>query len=158
VKALQHSPADIVRWAMVAMGLGTNPLASNYQGADWPISAESELPSPDNAIVTYTTMPQLDGRSMNNGDQATHWAFQIRVRGRTKEKDAELKAEAIKNALNNNVNQMKLTIANLVGGGSTVYVIACFAKVSGPTAVGTEAPHSKRHIYTLNGFFTVRAL
>ena len=156
MKALQHSPADIVRWAMVAMGLGTNPLASNYQGADWPISAESELANPDNAIVVYTTMPKLDGRSMVDGEQATHWAWQIAVRGATKERDAWLKAFAIWRKLNESVLGMVLSINNLVGGGATVYEITCFAGVTGPTAVGTEAPRSKRHIYTLNGFFTVR--
>ena len=157
-KPLQHTPADITRWALIALGLGVEPTQSNYQGNDWPVSAHGMPPSPDNAIAVYVTTPQLDGRSLcPDQGMATHWAFQIAVRGANDFGFAFPKAEAIRVTLNEKVNGMSLTVSKPASLPATTYIIPCFSGLS-LVPVGRESPDSKRFIYTINGYLVVRAL
>ncbi len=48
---LLHSPAEVIRWLLVAIGQGVDPA----QGGDWQVAVALEESSPDNAITVYDT-------------------------------------------------------------------------------------------------------
>src|SRR5688500_5731036 len=76
-QTLAHSPGDIVRRTLIALGVGSDPAVP---AAAWPVYAEGEPDSPDSAITVYTTQGGSDGRSMIDGELFGAAGVQVRVR------------------------------------------------------------------------------
>ena len=73
---LVHSPADVLRYTLVSLGVGTLPSVNG----NWPIFATNEPETPDELITLYDTMPWVRGRSQPDGEVQEHHGVQVRVR------------------------------------------------------------------------------
>lgn len=142
-----HSPAEVIRWLLVALGLGTDP---NLALA-WPIYATNEPNEPDDCITLYDTTGTQDGRSMVDGELFQHFGFQVRVRS-TDHRTGWVKAEAIRQALAKSIYQ------NLVSRDGSRYLVWCAAKISMVLVIGKDTPRSKRSLFTVNAVAPIRIL
>ena len=145
---LNHSPADISRYALVALGLGTHP----DDGEDWPINATSERESPDNTITVYDTAGTSDGRTMTEGELQGHDGIQVRVRC-TDERTGRRKMEAIQAALAETIRNTQVTVDD------NLYLIHCFSRIDGIIPLGKErSPISSRRVFTNNAMVVITQL
>lgn len=143
--ATTHSPADIIRYLLVQLGLGTLP-SSN--GA-WPIYALDEPDSPDSCITVYDTTGVLDGHSLIDGEMGIHEGIQVRVRAPTK-LVARAKAITILNALAA-VGLTSVTIA------SNVYAVYAVTP-SGPALDAGVEQGTSRVLSTINAVVALRQI
>ena len=143
--SLDHSPADILRYLLIDLGLGTLPSSAGV----WPVYATKEPDSPDSCITVYDTEGTRDGRTMANGEVQQHYGAQVRVRAPTHAL-GHAKANAVAEALDKQVWLDTVTI------GSSVYMVYAVSRRSGPFSLGEESPTSKRVIFTLNVTIAVR--
>lgn len=141
---LQHSPADILRYALIQNNQGADIEVSNV----WPIVVAVEPASPENCITIYNTDGQKDGRSMVTSDIFTHFGVQIRVRC-SNEKTGFQKANMIRDALAQ-IYYEAVTI------DSDQYLLACVTKIGSVLGLGKDAPNSKRSLFTINTMLAVR--
>jgi hypothetical protein len=144
--SLARSPADVVRWLLILLDLGTDP-----EDADsWPIHASSEPDSPDNLITVYDTAGMTDGRVHRTGETAEHRGVMVQVRG-TDQPTAWVKSDAIREALDEQVHNLLVTIDD------EEYVVYAVTRHSGPLSLGRE-PNTDRFLFTLNAVVTVKQL
>lgn len=144
---LTHSPADVTRWLLCALGLATDP----DDGSTWPGYATGEPSSPDNCITVYDTAGGDDGRSMVTGEVFGNNGIQVRIRSSTHTVGWQ-KADAIWTTLAEGVYDQTVTV------GSTSYLIHCYTRIGDIIAIGKESPTSKRSIFTINCQITFRQL
>jgi hypothetical protein len=144
---LTHSPADIIRWLLVSLGLGSDP----DEGAPWPVYAAGEPNAPDNVITVYDTAGTDDGRSMIDGEVMGHNGVQIRVRSTT-HPVGYAKADAVWTALCEEVYDNTVTIDGVS------YLVHSVNKIGDVLALGKEVPASKRSLFTINAVVSVRAV
>lgn len=143
--SLAHSPADIIRHLFIQLGLGT--LKSN--NGLWPISAISELPTPDNTITVYDTSGTLGGRIQKNG--IIHEQYGIAVRVRSLDPiEGYRKVDAIKSAMDQSIKQ------NVIEIDEYRYLINCVNRKGGILSIGKESPTSSRNLYTLNALANIQ--
>jgi hypothetical protein len=148
MSATTHSPADILRHALIAAGVGV--LRSANTGAAWPVFAGHLPGSPDSAICVYDTAGKRDGRVMANASGAsesiTHpgWQIYLRANGHAaaweKAKEVQAALDAIK--------QVALAI-----GGATYTVIAA-TQTGDVLSLGQEIDNARRERLTINGTLT----
>jgi len=143
---LAHSPADIIRRVLIALGHGVDP-----PGTVWPIYAGAEPDLPDNCITCYDTERRGHGRTQTDGEQQEHHGVQVRVRGAT-HGVGYVKARALALALDQEVYQESVTIAG------TAYLVHAVSRTSGVLALGTDTPTSKRRLFTVNVLVSLRSL
>lgn len=143
---MHHSPADVIRYLLIQLGLGTDP----GDNTDWPIYAPSEPDKPDNAITVYTTAPDLHGRAMPTKEILQHFGVLIRVRSTT---DPELatKAYAIANTVARSAYFSDIMV------DTHVYRVANMTLRSGPLFLG-RPDEDERLISTLNYVVPIRLL
>ena len=72
---LQHAPSDLVRHALIDLGIGSFPPAT-----PWPISSGEEPAHPDNVVTIYDVRGRDHGRNMVDWERAEHHGIQVRVR------------------------------------------------------------------------------
>lgn len=73
---LAHSPADVLRWAMISEELGTNPTSSQ----NWPIFCQQEPNNPDAVITTFDTQGVKNARQHKIGRTFEHHGVSIKIR------------------------------------------------------------------------------
>lgn len=144
--SLEHSPADISRAVLVNAGAGTDPSANTA----WPIYAAGEPSSPDECITVYDTSARSDGRSMKDGEQWYHFGIQVRIRTKTHQ-GGFVKAWAVKKIMDESINQLNISVS------SDLYYFHCFTNTN-ITYAGKETPTSKRSIFTINCYVTLRRI
>lgn len=144
---LLHSPADILRWLLVQLGLGTDP----GNAGSWPVYCSSEPHAPDNCITTYDTEQRGDGRSQISGEMFQHYGVQIRIRS-VDHPTGYVKANALANALDQSVYQEVVTVSG------TRYLIHAVSRSSAVLPLGKEVPASKRSLFTINLLVSLRLL
>lgn len=137
---LTHSPADIVRWLMVALGMGIDPASGT--SSNWPIFQGSESNAPDNVITTYNTTGQGQGVSLIDGEVFTHYGFQVRVRSGS-DPEGYTKIASIR-------YQLARVLDRTVSIASSHYLIHKISNIGDPIQIGKDAPGSKRSLHTLN--------
>ncbi len=140
---MTDSPADVVRWLMVGLGLGIQP-STRSLGTPWPINTSLEPAQPDDCITIKNTVGMDDGRTMADGIPHAHFGIQIRVRS-TDERTGWIKADSIRATLATQVRMISVTLPS----GST-YNVACIAHIGQVIPIGKETPNSKRNVFTLN--------
>lgn len=135
---MAHSPADIIRNMLIALGIGTEPVD---EGA-WPVSAYSEKDTPDAVITVYNTPGVVDGKTGATNDIFEHYGYQIRVRA-TKNPTAAVK-----------IYQMDQTLGDVlmqqVNVDDKVYIVCAVVRKGAIVDGGKESPTSQRNFYTLN--------
>lgn len=144
--SLDHSPADILRWALIDLGLGLEPPTN-----PWPIYASSEPDVPDNCITVYDTIGIDDGRIMFDGNLQQHQGVQVRIRS----KDHAVgwtKAAVIRSNLAREVYDASIII------DSASYLLHSVNRISNVIALGKEIPTSKRSIFVINAIVSVKQL
>lgn len=141
---LHHSPADIIRYILVAGSNGTMPSA----GESWPINVSSEPDQPDNCITLYDTEGIDGGRTMNDGERQVHEGIQVKVRG-TDHVVGFAKASLLASALDS-IRAKVLTI------DSTTYIVHCVIRTGGVLSLGKEVTASKRSLFTINATVSLR--
>lgn len=147
---LQHSPGNITRYAVIALGQGTLPVLPPGTNQAWPVYSPTEPDRPDNCITVRTTVGRDNGRTAPDGENQGLFGIQIRVR--SADEDAGfLKAEGIRSALETVHLNVVVTI------GAVSYRIWCFAGIKDVIPLG-KAPDSKRFLHTVNALISVRAI
>lgn len=142
---LDHSPADIVRWLLVDLSIGTDPDAEGL----WPIFCDGEGDTPDNAITVYNTSGSVQGEVQSSGEVQEHYGLQFRLRG-TKSTVAWSKMNEVMLAVDQQVNNNVITV-----DGSQYYV-ECIARTGTVFALGKV--DGKRYVYTLNATVSLRQI
>ena len=145
---LEHSPARILAWLLIQLGLGTDPDDDGL----WPVFYSREPDRPDNCITVYTTRGTDDGRTMIDGKIQNHEGFQVRVRGSTDEV-AYRKIDAIQTTLAQ-ASTYQETV-HVYGDGEDTglqssYSVHAITRIGDPLFIGSDTPTSKRVVYTLN--------
>lgn len=145
---LIHSPADILRYALVDLGLGTIPSENGL----WPIFVSVEPDTPDNCITLYDTTGIHQGRRQVDGRVLDRAGIQIRVRS-SSHVVGYTKANAIAIAVDEDIYLTNTTV-NLV----TYQIWAISRDSGGILALGKQTPNSKRDLFTVNVNMSVKQL
>jgi hypothetical protein len=140
---LSHSPANILRRALVQLGHGADPPTG-----PWPCYCPVEPDRPDNVLTVQDTAGTDDGRTMIDGARQGFRGVQVRVRA-SDNLVGSAKAEALAVALDQLYDV-------LVTMGTTSYRLHAVTRTSDPLALGTDTPRSRRWLFTVNARFTVR--
>jgi hypothetical protein len=141
-----HRPADIIRWLLIDLGVGTDP----EDGDDWPIYVSNEPDEPDSCITIYDTAGQVDGRSQIDGEIYEHYGFMIRVRG-VKSRGVYPRASLIAQQMAENVRMETVVI----DGGDERYLVHAINRKGGMNDLGKETPTSERNIVTINAIAAI---
>lgn len=141
-----HPVAQIVSRLLIGLGVAVTRTSSL---PSWSISVNSEEDAPDDVITVYDTGARSWGRSQTTGDQLSHPAVQIRVRGRD-QKTAYDRAKLIATKLDRNVNHVSVTV------GSSTYCVQSISRVPGILFFGKESETSQRRIFLINAYATIR--
>lgn len=136
--SLDHQPADVVRWLLIGLGVGTDPDDED----DWPIYAVNEPDLPDDSITAYSTEGQSDGRLHRGGETQEHYGVQLMVRG-ADDRKAWVVVNAVIQAMEENASN------SIVDVGESQYVVHAATRRSGPIPLGRE-PASNRFLFSLN--------
>lgn len=137
---LTHSPADVLRRLLIAIGQGVTPASGT--NSNWPIFESQEPSSPDNVVTTYDVDGRDFGRTGLTGERFEHHGVQVRVRAATKPV-CWRKMREICVALDEDVYQESVTI------DGTNYFVHAVHRVSKPLYNGLE-PGTQRHVYTMS--------
>ena len=140
-----HSPADVVRWLIVQLGLGTNPTLDPLQ--PWPVYDTVEPSTPDSCITVNDTLGMDSGRSFPDGALDSHYGFQVRIRSGDKP-SGYLKASNIRRTLAEGVYATRVTPPIPIGSQAR-YLVHCVSKVGQVLPLGFERG-TRRQLFTLN--------
>lgn len=146
---MTHSPANVMKWLLVALGVGTSPELSPLQA--WPLYDSSEPGQPDNCITLYDTQGTDDGRSMLDGKLWQHHGFQVRVRS-TDQPTGQLKADAVRLCLSQTIYH------NSVNRQGKTYRVWNCAKIGQTIYIGKDKPRSERSLFTINATVALEQL
>lgn len=144
--SLTHSPSQIVQRLLVDLSLGT--LAS--AAGSWPIvcgEEPDETTGRGSQIFVAGTEGLLQGRSNIDGFVFEKHGIQIRIRD-TRYEDGRTKASAIQVALD------AVVLRSVVISSST-YIVTGFHRNGSVVEIGREIG-TNRHLFSLNGYLTVR--
>jgi len=144
---LAHSPASILRQALINLGLGTLPTSQST----WPIYYSHEANSPDDVITLYDTAGRVQGRVHKTGEMQLKHGVQVKVRS-AKHKTGYTKAIAISNALDLSIAN---TIANL---SSSQYIVYATTRHTDVIPLGKQADDTKRSLFTINLVMSLKQL
>ena len=157
MKLLTNSPAEIIAYMMVDLGLGINP--ANYSDigslTQWPIFDSSEPDLPDNCITIFDTGGVDDGRAMVGGVLFIHPGIQVRVRSKD-HPTGWTKADTVRATLAESAYQEVVTI------GSVSYLVHALSRFSPVIKLGKELETeqarrvSKRDLFTINCLASIR--
>lgn len=155
-----HSPADIFRYLLIQQGYGSLPNITSPQ--PWPITADTELDSPDNAITVTSTTGEIYGRVQVTGEHVEAFGIQVKVRSSYSTAGwTQVNAVAVgmdHTDIDNSLNYQLLTIpANVQQGTPTaIYTVQAVTRKGPVISLGREAGSSRRFLFTVNCIFTVQ--
>lgn len=144
---LLHSPADVLRHTLIALGKGSTP----GSGGAWPIYTGMEPASPDDVITTYDTPGRNDGRDQNSGERFEHRGVQVRVRG-ANQKDGYEKANSVAVTMDEQLYDELVTI------DGAQYMVHSVSRLGNILGIGREGATSSRRIWTVNCVVSLRML
>jgi hypothetical protein len=143
---LRHSPALVIRQALVDLGLSTDPEFGN----DWPAFATKEPDRPDSVITCYDTAGRDLGRTVPDQGRTELHGVQVRVRSGAFAA-GWAKANALALALD---GLYRLTV--VVDG--TPYLVRHVARTTGVLSLGLDSPTTARRLFTVNALASITAL
>ena len=142
--SLTHSPADVLRWALIGLGLGTDP----NEDKGWPVYVSREPSLPDDCVTVQGAQGTSDGYSMPTKELSEHHGCQVRVRSRLYE-DGERKPRAVALALDG----MHRQTVSITAGGSATYRVTG-SRASGPLELRPET-FSDREQFAVNALLDI---
>lgn len=146
MRTLTHSPADVMRWLLVRLGLGTD----HRLGGTWPVYVGGESEKPVNMITVYDTVGTDDGSVMVGGELQGHYGFMVRVRSEYHSL-GWTKANAIRANLAENCYDLVVNVPAYRATPAGVYVVGNCANIGSVMALGLNVPNEKSWLFTVNG-------
>jgi len=143
--ALNHSPADILRYVLIDLRCGSDPVSNS----NWPIFVADEPDEPDNCITIYDTEGTNKGREMVGGVQLGYLGIQVRVRALNHKTYGHPRTNLIAKTLDEIIDMKSITIEG------TTYIVEAFSRTGTVNYLGKDL-HSTRLLYTINGTVTIR--
>jgi hypothetical protein len=153
---LSHSPAEILQQLMVDEGIVVEPLL-NDETTSWQAYVSSEPSMPDNCVTVQDTVGTQDGRTVDGrvpaGEINEHPGWQIRVRA-VSHRVGFLKLSQIRKELMEQVYDAFVQLQDdlLV---NHVYSVQAITRIGSIVMLGTDAPDTKRSLFTLSGTMAV---
>lgn len=144
-----HTPAEILRAALVLKGLGVAPASGTT--SNWPCYFDAEPDSPDGVITVYDTTGIVHGRAQVTGKVLEHYGVQIRVRAKTAN-ECFVKIDEVRKTLSDEATFSQVTVT--VGG--TTYNIPSMGDIGNIIPLGKDKPTSLRSVCVFNGTLTIR--
>lgn len=155
MRTLAHSPADVIRWLLVGLGIGTDP---RNVGA-WPVWAAGEPKVPDNVITVYDTVGTDDGSVMigPRGELQGHYGFLVRVRA-SSHPVGWAKANAVRANLAETVYDNTVVVPTLGTVAGATYTVENCANVGHVLVLGADAANEKTFLFTVNAVVTINQM
>ena len=151
-----HSPADVLRHALVSGGMGVLPsIATPGTPLIWPMYVGRLPNKPDNIIGVYNTAGVKQGRYMRTGESLFSNGWQIRIRA-VSHIDAWNKAKDIQKHLDT-IRQFGVIIE------TSKYIITSVTQIGSPIPMG-QGRESKRREgirrdnISMNGTLTIKEI
>ena len=143
---LNHTPANIVRYALIDEGLGILAPSTPWPPTQtWPIVYMSEPDTPNEVITVFPTRGRMLGSAMHSGRWFEKHGVLIRVRATSDVADTGgIKAQAIVTAIDESIYDRTITI------GASRYLIHCFTRTSDVLYLGKQVPDNRRSLFTIN--------
>lgn len=135
---MDHSPADIIRYALVDLGAGTLPSLQQ----EWPIFVHLEPDTPDNCMVVYDTVGFLQGRLHPTGQFVNHYGFQVLLRT-SNAKEGMIKLASVE-ALLNSVRRLEVSVED------AIYLVHSTTQRTPILPLGRDVDNSDRSLFTIN--------
>jgi hypothetical protein len=142
---LSNSPADVVRWMLVALGIGSDPTLNPLQA--WPVYCAMEPSVPDNCITVIDTVGQKYDRSMPDGDLLGFDGFQVRVRATDHQIGWQM-GDSIQDLMASTVYRTPVPVP--AQSPQHYYSIHAIDRIGDVLCVGIDNPNTKRRIFTIN--------
>lgn len=150
---LAHSPSEIIRQLMIADGKasdGGTLNASNLPAGDWPAFKGVEPDKPDEVITVFTTTGTDSGRTQVDGEVASFFGFQVRVRSydgvRCFARAAVLR------------DWMQALLPKQVTVNGTVYLIPAISGIGQVNELSRDRPPTGRWVCTVNAVSAIRVV
>lgn len=152
LSTLAHTPADVVRYVLVDLGLGDLP----QQLTAWSIYAE-RMGDYDYSICVTTTEGILNGFNQVQGEAFEHHGIQIRCRS-VNPAFTYRKMSQVQEAIDKLISSYLITIPDTETGVDCNYIVDAVTRTGTIISMGMEIPQSGRFSYTLNATVTLRQL
>ncbi len=143
---LTHSPADIIRYLLIAKGLGVLPPGTN---ANWPIYSSNTPDLPDRIVSILDMGGAQHGRVHTDGEMQEHEGFIVIVRSLTHQ-EGYPKARAIAIAMDEDVYDDYVVIDGVT------YLVHAVMRTGDVTTGGTESPDTQRYLFRIDAVVSVR--
>jgi len=137
---------ELLRAAMIATGIGTEPVISNAQ-ALWPIYVDHLPAKPDMAICVYNTPGIKEGRMMRTGESIRKPGWQIRVRAHD-----YTQVWSKVNQIQKYLDTIHRTSVNIEGD---LFIIQSVTQIGDALNLGQENDADRRNNVTINGTITL---
>lgn len=145
---LTHSPADVVAQVLMDLGLANGMGPDGKPEGAWPVTVDTELNLPDDAVTVTNTEGVLNGRIQITGERPEHFGFQIKVRS-SRPTTGWNKVNALAVALDQEMSYVTVMV------DSSTYMVGAVTRMGGVLAVGRELASTKRFIYTINAIVVI---
>lgn len=136
---LTHSPADVLRHALIELGKGTLPTANG----DWPIFVGGEPNKPDNCITCKDTDGIQEGRDMTSGYMQEHEGVQLRIRAVDHQTGWD-RSQLLMAALDTLISYLTVSI------DSSTYSLEAVTRTTNIINLGKDTTTSKLNVFTIN--------
>ena len=134
----EHSPAMILRAALVDMGKGTFPLSNGI----WPLYVGQFPDTPDEAVGVFDTSGQRDGRTQVDGIVHSHPGIQLRIRSNQYTSGYQ------------KANELRIALQTIKGKIVTIdtvqYTILVVSQIGDILSLGKSEEINKRDLFSIN--------
>lgn len=144
---LSHSPADILRWALIGLGVGSSPATNS----SWPMFVSNEPDMPDNCITLFDTVGRSNGRLMVTGELVDMLGVQVRVRADS-HTTGYARSAAIRKVMAEDAYLKRVTI------GAVTYLLGSVNNISQIMVLGKDEKTNRRSLFTINAVVAVRVV
>ena len=147
--ALRHNPADIIRYFLIAKGVGVRPSA----GGEWPVYADfiPDGPNiPDEVLCVFDTKPKTQGRIQVTGEVQEFYGINIQIRCKVPSEGKYLGSQIIP-VLDTNKN---ITVTH--PDTANTYLISAITRKSGVLGLGKESSGALRNLFSINAIASIR--
>lgn len=136
---LNHSPADIIQFLLVQLGLGLSAGGTRR----WQVYVGEEPDAPDDVITCYDAEGFGQQRSMVTGERFELFGVQIRVRS-ARQNEGDARARLIALTLDQQVSQ------TVVAADSDRYLVHSVNRTTRVVRLGRQFPEGERWLFTVN--------
>lgn len=141
---LNHTPAQVVRQAIIDLVLGTEP----SDGLAWPVHDSALGDEPDDALCVFDTEGRQHGRYQTSGTTPEHYGFSLMSRS-LNIVDGYVKLKRIMEAFDTQINRTEVTLAADASAGiyETLYRINSISRTGAVRRAGRDG---RRWLHAIN--------